>query len=79
LGDELMAKVVLVKPSGRKGLLTYLRREIELFLDMFPYEKEELEKAMKERVIVPARPYTKDIPPLVLILLLATLTEREEQ
>ncbi|MEM2265233.1 MAG: hypothetical protein QW687_00170 [Candidatus Hadarchaeales archaeon] len=74
-----MAKVVLVKPSGRKGLLTYLRREIELFLDMFPYEKEELEKAMKERVIVPARPYTKDIPPLVLILLLATLTEREEQ
>lgn len=79
MGDELMAKVVLVKPSGRKGLLTYLRREIELFLDMFPYEKEELEKAMKERVIVPARPYTKDIPPLVLILLLATLTEREEQ
>lgn len=79
MGDGLMAKVVLVRPSGRKGLLTYLRREIELFLDMFPYEKEELEKAMKERVIVPARPYTKDIPPLVLILLLATLTEREEQ
>lgn len=74
-----MAKVVLVRPSGRKGLLTYLRREIELFLDMFPYKKEELEKAMKERVIVPARPYTKDIPPLVLILLLATLTEKEEQ
>lgn len=72
-----MAKIVRVKPSGRKGLLTYLRREIEQFLDVFPIEREKLEKAMKEGVIVPARPYTKNISPLALVLLLATLTEKE--
>lgn len=71
-----MAKVVLVKPPGRKGLLTYLRREIEMFLDMFPFEEEKLEKAMKERIVVPSRPLTKDLPPIVLVLLLATLTDK---
>lgn len=73
-----MAKIVKVKPSGRKGLLTYLRREIEAFIDTFPYKEEILEKAMKERTIIPARPYIKDISPLALILLLATLTEKED-
>lgn len=70
-------RVVFLEPEGkRKGLLTYLRREIEHFLEVFPYEEEKLEKAIKGVTVIPDRPYTKSVHPLALILLLATLTEK---
>ncbi len=74
-------KVVVVKneETKRRGLLTYLRREIEHFVRSFPIKEEELRKAMKKTVIIPSRPYTKAVHPLALILLLATLTDRVER